>query len=335
MGSAGPEQDGNTFYFRNWEDIESLFAGNALPNLKRAGERLHAVFTARDTWIRITAETQEALDRALSFMHNLIQASKTCGTKLESCNFEQILSASAGNTDDAGIQSYYTGRITVSPGKKPVIPRSANQLSYIRAIREHDIVFGVGPAGTGKTYLAMAMAVSALLKGECDRIILTRPAVEAGENLGYLPGNLEEKINPFLRPLYDALYDMMEISQAEELTARNVLEVAPLAFMRGRTLNHAFVILDEAQNTTREQMLMFLTRLGFHSKCVVCGDPTQTDLPRHKESGLGHALEKLKHINEIKICTFGTLDVVRHSLVEKIIRAYEEEDYGKDKEITE
>ena len=168
----------------------------------------------------------------------------------------------------------------------------------------------------------MALAVSEFLSGHFDRIILTRPAVEAGENLGFLPGKLEEKINPYLRPLYDALYDMMEVNEASEFMERGIIEVAPLAFMRGRTLNHAFVILDEAQNTTREQMLMFLTRLGFRSKCVVAGDPTQTDLPGHKSSGLPEAVRRLEPVDEIRICRFSAEDVVRHSLVEKIVNAY-------------
>ena len=194
----------------------------------------------------------------------------------------------------------------------------------MRAIREKDIVFGIGPAGTGKTYLAMAMAVSALLKGRFNRIILTRPAKEAGENLGFLPGNLEEKILPYLRPLYDALYDMIPFEDASSLIERNIIEVAPLAFMRGRTLNSAFIILDEAQNTTEEQMLMFLTRLGYDSQCVITGDPTQNDLARHERSGLIHAEKTLQEIPEIAFCKFTSRDVVRHALVEKIINAYQQ-----------
>ena len=202
------------------------------------------------------------------------------------------------------------------------MPRTPTQLDYVRALRKKSVVFGVGPAGTGKTYLAMAMAVSKLLAGDCDRIILTRPAVEAGENLGFLPGKLEEKINPYLRPLYDALYDMMDFAEAEQLIERNIIEVAPLAFMRGRTLNNAFIILDEAQNATPEQMLMFLTRLGFKSQCVICGDPSQTDLPHRKASGLADAVRRLEQIPEIAVCHFNASDVVRHRLVEKIVLAY-------------
>jgi len=238
-------------------------------------------------------------------------------------DFERIAEACAGGRS-AGIGEYFTERIKVSPKKREIMPRTPVQLEYVRAIREKTIVFGVGPAGTGKTYLAMAAAVSHLLSGNCDRIVLTRPAVEAGENLGFLPGKLEDKINPYLRPLYDALYDMMDMSEAETLIERNVIEVAPLAFMRGRTLNRAFVILDEAQNATPEQMLMFLTRLGMQSKCIVCGDPTQTDLPSRRASGLCDALRRLSRIPEIAICRFTSSDVVRHRLVEQIVQAYSE-----------
>ena len=189
-------------------------------------------------------------------------------------------------------------------------------------MRTHEVVFGIGPAGTGKTYLAMAMAVSQLMGGDVDRIVLCRPAVEAGEKLGYLPGDLAEKVNPYLRPLYDALYDMVDFSRAERLMERRVVEVAPLAFMRGRTLSNAFVILDEAQNTTVEQMKMFLTRLGVGSRAVVNGDVTQIDLPRHRESGLVNARRVLKNIDRIAFSLFDHTDVVRHSLVGEIIQAY-------------
>ena len=212
------------------------------------------------------------------------------------------------------------------------MPRTPTQLDYVRALRKKSVVFGVGPAGTGKTYLAMAMAVSKLLAGDCDRIILTRPAVEAGENLGFLPGKLEEKINPYLRPLYDALYDMMDFAEAEQLIERNIIEVAPLAFMRGRTLNNAFIILDEAQNATPEQMLMFLTRLGFKSQCVICGDPSQTDLPHRKASGLADAVRRLEQIPEIAVCHFHASDVVRHRLVEKIVLAYSQKAEAEEEE---
>jgi len=216
--------------------------------------------------------------------------------------------------------------VTQSSNRAPVTPKTVVQKQYVEAIRKNDIVFGWGPAGTGKTYLAMAMAVADLFDRKVDRIILTRPAVEAGERLGFLPGSMVEKVDPYLRPLYDALHDMMEIERAKKLIEKGSIEVAPLAFMRGRTLNKSFVILDEAQNTTSEQMKMFLTRLGFHSKTVITGDVTQIDLPAGKKSGLREALTILKNTDGISFVEFSDVDVVRHPLVQKIIRAYEKHD---------
>jgi len=214
-------------------------------------------------------------------------------------------------------------------GKRRVAPKNLSQKRYVDAIRAHDLCFGIGPAGTGKTYLAMAMAVSALLSKEVRRIILTRPAVEAGERLGFLPGDMAEKVNPYLRPLYDALYDMLDMRRVQQLMDDNSIEVAPLAFMRGRTLNDAFVILDEAQNTTREQMKMFLTRIGFNTKVVVTGDVTQTDLPDPARCGLVHARDILATVPDVAICTFRPEDVVRHHLVARIIRAYDRDDKAR------
>jgi phosphate starvation-inducible protein PhoH and related proteins len=208
-------------------------------------------------------------------------------------------------------------------GKRRIAAKSANQRRYLEAIDQHDIVFGIGPAGTGKTYLAMAQAVSYLLAKKASRIILARPAVEAGEKLGFLPGDLQEKVNPYLRPLYDALYDMLDVEKAEKYLERGAIEVAPLAFMRGRTLNDAFVILDEAQNTTTEQMKMFLTRLGFGSKAVVTGDVTQIDLPGGRVSGLVQAMEVVGKIEGISFIYFDERDVVRHKLVQAIVKAYD------------
>ncbi|WP_241653976.1 PhoH family protein [Geovibrio thiophilus] len=213
--------------------------------------------------------------------------------------------------------------IKVSGRIKSVSPKSPKQKEYLQTIKDKDLVFGIGPAGTGKTYLAMAMGVHLFLKKKVGRIILTRPAVEAGENLGFLPGDIADKINPYLRPLYDALYSMMNIEQVAALVEKNIIEVAPLAFMRGRTLNDSFIILDEAQNTTSEQMKMFLTRLGFRSKAVVTGDITQVDLPSSKKSGLILVKDILKGIDDIGFVEFSQKDVVRHSLVQKIIQAYE------------
>ncbi|NJD56916.1 MAG: PhoH family protein [Nitrospirae bacterium] len=221
------------------------------------------------------------------------------------------------------LKELFTTNIPVSSKRRFIIPKTENQKRYLDSIREYDIVFGIGPAGTGKTYLAMAMAVNALLKKQISRIVLARPAIEAGEKLGFLPGDIQEKVNPYLRPLYDALYDMMEAEKALKLIERGVIEIAPLAFMRGRTLNDAFVILDEAQNTTAEQMKMFLTRLGFNSKAVITGDVTQIDLPTGRPSGLVEVIRILDGIDGITFVNFSERDVVRHRLVQAIIKAYE------------
>src|SRR2546423_2023354 len=209
-------------------------------------------------------------------------------------------------------------------GRRTVQPKSVNQRRYLEAIEKHDMVFGIGPAGTGKTYLAVAMAISALLAKRVNRIILARPAVEAGERLGFLPGTLQDKVDPYLRPLYDALYDMLEPEKVDRYLEKNVIEIAPIAFMRGRTLNDSFVILDEAQNTTSEQMKMFVTRLGFNSKAVITGDITQIDLPSFRRSGLLEAVDILKNVQGLSFVYFDEGDVVRHHLVQRIIRAYDE-----------
>jgi phosphate starvation-inducible PhoH-like protein len=216
-------------------------------------------------------------------------------------------------------------------GKRMVQPKSINQRRYLDAIEKFDMVFGIGPAGTGKTYLAVAMAISALMAKRVNRIILARPAVEAGERLGFLPGTLQEKVDPYLRPLYDALYDMLEPEKVDRLLEKNVIEVAPIAFMRGRTLNDSFIILDEAQNTTSEQMKMFVTRMGFNSKAVITGDITQIDLPTAKRSGLLEAMDILKDVNGISFLHFDESDVVRHHLVQRIVRAYD--DYKQRQEV--
>ena len=234
----------------------------------------------------------------------------------------QIISAN----ERVSLRDVFLDQVYISSKKRTITPKTINQKIYIDAIRKNDIVFGIGPAGTGKTYLAMAMAVASLAKGEKNRIILARPAVEAGEKLGFLPGDLFEKVNPYLRPLYDALHDMMDFEKASRMLQHGTIEVAPLAFMRGRTLNDAFVILDEAQNSTSEQMKMFLTRLGFGSKAVITGDITQIDLPSGTRSGLVETRDILTGIKGIKFIYFDEKDVVRHRLVREIVRAYEE--YG-------
>jgi len=229
----------------------------------------------------------------------------------------------------ASLETIFLDTVFISSKKKVITPKSIAQKSYIDSIRTYDMVFGIGPAGTGKTYLAMAMAIGALLEKRVNRIILARPAVEAGERLGFLPGDLSEKVNPYLRPVYDALYDMMDFEKASALISKGIIEVAPLAFMRGRTLNDSFVILDEAQNTSSEQMKMFLTRLGFGSKTVITGDVTQTDLPPGKISGLVEAEGLLKEVEGIRFVYFSEIDVVRHRLVQDIIRAYNHLDRKK------
>jgi phosphate starvation-inducible PhoH-like protein len=229
----------------------------------------------------------------------------------------------------ADLRQIFMDKVYIASNKNVISPKSINQKTYIDSIRKFDIVFGIGPAGTGKTYLAMAMAVASLARKEVKRVVLARPAVEAGEHLGFLPGDLYEKVNPYLRPLYDALHDMMDFEDASHLVQKGVIEVAPLAFMRGRTLNDSFVILDEAQNATSEQMKMFLTRLGFSSKAVITGDVTQTDLPEGKSSGLIEAKGILDGIEGIRFVYFSRDDVVRHPLVQEIIDAYEKLETGR------
>ena len=231
----------------------------------------------------------------------------------------------------SSLKDFFLSNIPVSSKKKFIIPRSETQKKYIEAIKKYDMVIGIGPAGTGKTYLAMAMAINALIKKQVSRIILARPAVEAGERLGFLPGDISEKVNPYLRPLYDALFDMMETEKANRLIEQGTIEIAPLAFMRGRTLNDSFIILDEAQNTTSEQMKMYLTRLGFNSKTVITGDITQIDLPSEKTSGLIEIEKLLKNIKDLNFIYFSEKDVVRHKLVQEIVKAYEKFEKSRNK----
>ncbi len=310
----------NRFYFEKGLTLHTACAGDEVRNLRYLENIFGVKLVARDNWVEISGD-EEATGRVKAFLAELSRFYELRRHQLETRDFE-FLCRSFRDRREQDLHDLWNERIAVSPKKREVLPRSRRQLDYVRAMRSCDMVFGIGPAGTGKTYLAMAMAVSAFLKGEVSRIVLTRPARESGENLGFLPGSLEEKIMPYLRPLYDALYDMLGNDEVTPLIERGVIEVAPLAFMRGRTLNNAFIILDEAQNTTVEQMLMFLTRMGFNSKCVITGDPSQSDLGPREESGLRRALSTLKAIPEIGICSFGTGDVVRHALLEKIIVAY-------------
>jgi phosphate starvation-inducible protein PhoH and related proteins len=265
--------------------------------------------------------TDEQVRTAENLIHDLRELSKQgYSLRPEDIRFA-VRALSEG--ESMSLKELFLNNIPVSSKRRFIIPKTANQKRYLDSIKGFDIVFGIGPAGTGKTYLAMAMAVNALLKKEVTRIVLARPAIEAGEKLGFLPGDIQEKVNPYLRPLYDALYDMMEAEKVMNLMERGVIEIAPLAFMRGRTLNDAFVILDEAQNTTTEQMKMFLTRLGFNSKAVITGDVTQIDLPSNRASGLVEVMKILEGIGGITFVSFSERDVVRHKLVQAIIKAYE------------
>jgi len=308
-----------TLYFSSPGESDQLLAprGGLLRDLSRA---LEVECTARDNWLKLSAEDPEKLDQAERFIE-LLRYLRSQGADLRGPTRQYLLRHFLeGKEHD--LRQMGDLKITVVSSKRPILPKTLGQAQYMRKILEHDITFGLGPAGTGKTYLAMAMAVSSLLKGEVNRIILTRPAVEAGESLGFLPGDLQQKVLPYLRPLYDALHDMLDAATISEFIERGVIEVAPLAYMRGRSLNQSFILLDEAQNTTEEQMLMFLTRVGYDSRCVVNGDSTQIDLPGNKRSGLREAMVALERIQGIALVSLTEDDVVRHALVQRIIRAY-------------
>jgi len=309
-----------TLHFENARQLQSLYA-NDLKLLKSLEDSLGVKVTTREGWVKLEGEP-EKIDKAQRVFDQLEEAQKK-GVPIQKHEFQYALNSVSESRGD-NLTDAVSMKITTSPRKAPIVARSAGQRNYVEAIDKHDIVFGIGPAGTGKTYLAVAMAVSALKKDQVSRIILTRPAVEAGEALGFLPGELEQKIAPYLRPLYDALRDMLEPEEIERSIARQTIEVAPLAYMRGRTLNNAFVILDEAQNTTTEQMFMLLTRIGPRSKCVITGDVTQIDLPANKRSGVVEALQALKNVPGISIVYFNERDVVRHELVRSVITAYQQ-----------
>jgi phosphate starvation-inducible PhoH-like protein len=289
-------------------------------NLKIIEKELNVIIHSRGNTVNLSGEDVD-VDLSIKVLNEIYQILKK-GYPIYPQDVGHALRILSSNSQ-VSLQDIFLDAIYISTKKKLITPKSINQKEYIEAIRKYDIVVAIGPAGTGKTYLAMAMAVSFLLKKVFSRIILARPAVEAGEKLGFLPGDLYEKVNPYLRPLYDALHDMMDLEKASAMIQRGEVEVAPLAFMRGRTLNDSFVILDEAQNTTSEQMKMFLTRLGFGSKVVITGDITQTDLPPGKTSGLIEVNRILKEIKDIQFIYFSEKDVVRHPLVQEIIKAYE------------
>jgi phosphate starvation-inducible PhoH-like protein len=292
-------------------------------NIKDIARQFKVKITLRGEYLKI-AGSQNNIDNALEFIESVlndISVDDTVHTRTEAYRpMREHKSKKSKRTMDSQAAFSHSLRPQLA---KTIGPKTQGQRDYVDAIKSHDIVFGIGPAGTGKTYLAMACAVEALKNQEVRRIILTRPAIEAGESLGYLPGDMYEKISPYLRPLYDALYDMMEPERIEKYLETGIIEVAPLAYMRGRTLNDAFIVLDEAQNSTIEQMKMFLTRLGFDSKAVITGDITQSDLPDGKPIGLLQAMEVLRDIQGIKFILFSGSDVVRHELVQKIIEAYE------------
>ncbi len=305
-------------------DITRELFGEYNENIKIVEKRLDVTINIRGNKIFIGGSREEDIEFTKKLLNELYDILRK-GHNLYPIDIDyaiKILRESEG----VRLRDIFLDNICISTRKKAITPKSIIQKEYVDAIRKYDIVFGIGPAGTGKTYLAMAMAVSSFVRKETSRIIFTRPAVEAGEKLGFLPGDISEKINPYLRPLYDALYDMIDFDRATKLIDKGIIEIAPLAFMRGRTLNDSFIILDEAQNTTSEQMKMFLTRIGFSSKAVITGDITQVDLPSDKGSGLIDVQRILKNIEGIKFIYFSEKDVVRHPLVKDIIKAYEREE---------
>ncbi len=304
--------------------IEPLY-GTRDENLRLLEDGLHVTIDLRSDAIHVTGP-DDAIDRVARIFADY-ETLRKGGVTLQNGELNGMLKLVVADPAVTLRGLVDSGKQRSAGVKRMVQPRSPNQRKYVEAIEQSDMTFGLGPAGTGKTYLAVAMAVSALMAKKVSRIILVRPAVEAGERLGFLPGSLQEKVDPYLRPLYDALYDLLDQEKVDKLLERNVIEVAPLAFMRGRTLSDAFIIMDEAQNTTTEQMKMFVTRLGNNSKAVITGDLTQTDLPNPKKSGLLEALNVLSGVEGIRFCHFEDVDVVRHHLVQRIVRAYDS--YGR------
>ena len=334
MANNMDDKSDNVQFKQTFSDVElakQLF-GEHNSNLQRIADALEVKINARGNTVFIQGDTIAAnlVQNILKQLYGLLIDNYPLYTN-DIDYAVRVLS----EDDSLNLKDIFMDTVFITSKKHSITPKSRTQKEYIDAMRKYDMVFGIGPAGTGKTYLAMAMAVASLSKGVVSRIILTRPAVEAGEALGFLPGDLTEKVDPYLRPLYDALHDMMHFEKVSSLMRRGVIEVAPLAFMRGRTLNDSFVILDEAQNTTSEQMKMFLTRIGFSSKAVITGDITQTDLPTDKTSGLIETKNILQGIDGIKFVFFSKIDVVRHRLVQKIIKAYEDLDVKKNNVIVQ
>lgn len=309
------------------EQAVSLF-GSFDENIKLIENEFEVTVVNRGSELKVCGEA-ENVDKAVKSINGLLMLINK-GEQLNSQNVRYVISM-VKDGDEEKIKDISADCICISAKGKPIKPKTLGQKKYIEAINENTIVFGIGPAGTGKTYLAVSMAVKAFRAKEVNRIILTRPAVEAGEKLGFLPGDLQQKVDPYLRPLYDALFDMLGPENFQKYQERGNIEVAPLAYMRGRTLDDSFIILDEAQNTTPEQMKMFLTRLGFNSKIIVTGDITQIDLPDGKKSGLVEVIKILKHVDDIKTIRFSEKDVVRHKLVQDIIKAYDRYEEAKRK----
>ncbi|MEM9481471.1 MAG: PhoH family protein [Verrucomicrobiota bacterium] len=312
--------DDESLQFESAHFLQSLFAHD-FSLLKELEAALGVRVTTRDNWIKFDG-AKPGIDSAGNLFGELERARRD-GAEISPHTFRVALEMQGNDVDKPALKEMLDYRLLGSKTRPAVAPKSVGQLEYLRAMDDNDVVFGIGPAGTGKTYLAMAKAIAALKEKQVKRIILTRPAVEAGEALGFLPGDLEEKILPYLRPLYDALYDMLEPDEVQRMIEKGMIEIAPLAYMRGRTLNHAAIVLDEAQNTTCEQMFMFLTRLGTESKCVITGDPSQVDLKHHVRSGLAEAIAALEGVGRIRFVRFARGDVVRHPVVQSIIKAYE------------
>ena len=310
------------------EQLVGLF-GNFDENIKRIEKEYSVTITSHGGSIKITGDIENVSKASRAIKCLIVMINK--GESINPQSVDSVINMVDDSTDDNIARLIDSDCICVTSKGKPIKPKTIGQKYYVEAIKKNTITFGVGPAGTGKTYLAVAQAVNAFRAKQVNRIILTRPAVEAGERLGFLPGDLQQKVDPYLRPLYDALFDMMGAENFQRSQERGDIEVAPLAYMRGRTLDDSFIILDEAQNTTCEQMKMFLTRLGFNSKIVVTGDITQVDLPDGKRSGLDQATSILKNIDDIKIVYLSEKDVVRHRLVQDIIKAYEKQEMRKGK----
>jgi phosphate starvation-inducible PhoH-like protein len=310
-----------TLTYETPQFLQKLLGHDDLASLRHIGETLGVQITSREAWVRL--EGEDASIEAARLVFTQLEKVRRQGGEITPAMLRLVTESVSRDSGEEPAEAVMSLRLVAGGKKAPVLAKTRGQIAYIQAMRDCEVVFGIGPAGTGKTYLAMAQGLHLLREKVVQRLVLTRPAVEAGEALGFLPGDLKEKIFPYLRPLYDALYDMLEPEEAERLIERGAIEIAPLAYMRGRTLKNAFIILDEAQNTTTDQMLMLLTRLGEGSRCAVTGDPSQTDLRRGTRSGLHEAVQVLHGVEGIRFVHFLTKDVVRLPVVQRIIEAYE------------